>query len=68
MVIDCATARNLELTVNLSTRNDKEILFGIQNRMLIPMGSKPSRSNLLEPHEQENGQHAVGQCTGADSV
>ncbi|KAK3810974.1 MAG: hypothetical protein J3Q66DRAFT_350672 [Benniella sp.] len=68
MAIDCATTRNLEPAVSLSTRNDKEILFGIRNKMLTPMGSKRSRSNILQPHEQVIHQHAVGQRTRADSV
>ncbi|KAF9359640.1 MutS protein msh4 [Mortierella sp. NVP85] len=53
MVVDCATARNLELTVNLSTRNDKETLFGILNETLTPMGSRLLRSNILQPLTDE---------------
>jgi DNA mismatch repair ATPase MutS len=52
MVIDCLTARNLELTVNLSTRNDNETLLDILNETLTPMGG-PHRSNILQPLTDE---------------
>ncbi|KAF9983341.1 MutS protein msh4 [Modicella reniformis] len=53
MVIDCATARNLELTINLSTQNDKATLFGILNETLTPMGARLLRSNILQPLTDE---------------
>ncbi|KAG0239065.1 MutS protein msh4 [Mortierella sp. GBA43] len=53
MVIDCATARNLELAVNLSTRDDKETLFGVLNQTLTPMGRRLLRSNILQPLTDE---------------
>ncbi|KAF9575457.1 MutS protein msh4 [Mortierella alpina] len=49
MVIDPATARNLELTINLSSQNDKETFFGILNQTVTPMGSRVLRSNILQP-------------------
>ncbi|KAG0380109.1 MutS protein msh4 [Mortierella sp. AD032] len=53
MVIDCATARNLELTMNLSSQNDKDTLFGILNETLTPMGARLLRSNILQPLTDE---------------
>ncbi|KAF8941708.1 MutS protein msh4 [Haplosporangium gracile] len=53
MVIDCATARNLELTMNLSNQNDKDTLFGILNETLTPMGARLLRSNILQPLTDE---------------
>ncbi|KAF9910598.1 MutS protein msh4 [Linnemannia zychae] len=53
MVIDCATARNLELTINLSSRNDKDTLFGTLNETLTPMGARLLRSNILQPLTDE---------------
>ncbi|KAF9990044.1 MutS protein msh4 [Mortierella antarctica] len=49
MIIDPATARNLELTINLSSQNDKETFFGILNQTVTPMGSRVLRSNILQP-------------------
>ncbi|KAF9097154.1 MutS protein msh4 [Mortierella sp. AD031] len=53
MVIDCATARNLELTMNLSSQNDKDSLFGVLNETLTPMGARLLRSNILQPLTDE---------------
>ncbi|KAF9203814.1 MutS protein msh4 [Haplosporangium sp. Z 27] len=53
MVIDCTTARNLELTANLSSQNDKETLFGVLNETLTPMGARRLRCNILEPSKDE---------------
>ncbi|KAG0296467.1 MutS protein msh4 [Linnemannia gamsii] len=53
MIIDCATARNLELTMNLSSQNDKDTLFGILNETLTPMGARLLRSNILQPLTDE---------------
>ncbi|KAG0369469.1 MutS protein msh4 [Gamsiella multidivaricata] len=53
MIVDSATARNLELTINLSSRNDKETLFGILNATMTPMGSRLLRSNILQPLTDE---------------
>ncbi|KAH7049847.1 DNA mismatch repair protein Msh4 [Linnemannia elongata] len=53
MVIDCATARNLELTMNLSSQNDKDTLFGTLNETLTPMGARLLRSNILQPLTDE---------------
>ncbi|KAK3807810.1 MAG: hypothetical protein J3Q66DRAFT_270402, partial [Benniella sp.] len=49
MVIDCATAQNLELTVNLSTRNDNKNPLWYPEQMLTLMGGRPLRSNILQP-------------------
>ncbi|KAF9915240.1 MutS protein msh4 [Lobosporangium transversale] len=49
MIMDCTTTKNLELTVNLSGRNDKETLFGVLNETLTPMGSRCLRTNILQP-------------------
>ncbi|KAF9115307.1 hypothetical protein BGX27_008309 [Mortierella sp. AM989] len=53
MVIDCTTARNLELTTNLSSQNDKETLFGVLNETTTPMGARRLRCNILEPCKDE---------------
>lgn len=53
MVVDCATAKNLELTQNLVSQNDKETLFGILNETLTPMGARLLRSNILQPLTDE---------------
>ncbi|KAF9356455.1 MutS protein msh4 [Mortierella sp. AD094] len=53
MVIDCTTARNLELATNLSSRNDKETLFGVLNETITPMGARRLRCNILEPCKDE---------------
>ncbi|KAF8939155.1 MutS protein msh4 [Dissophora ornata] len=53
MVLDCATAKNLELTVNLSSQNEKETLFGILNETMTPMGARLLRSNILQPLTDE---------------
>jgi len=53
MIIDCATARNLELTQNLASQNDKETLLGILNETLTPMGTRLLRSNILQPLTDE---------------
>ncbi|KAF9432214.1 MutS protein msh4 [Entomortierella beljakovae] len=53
MAIDCTTARNLELTTNLSRQNDKETLFGILNETVTPMGARRLRCNILEPCKDE---------------
>jgi DNA mismatch repair protein MSH4 len=53
MVIDCTTARNLELTKNLSSQNDKDTLFGVLNETLTPMGARLLRSNILQPLTDE---------------
>ncbi|KAG0047888.1 MutS protein msh4 [Gryganskiella cystojenkinii] len=53
MVIDPATANNLELVQNLSSHNDKETLFGILNETLTPMGARLLRSNILQPLTDE---------------
>ncbi|KAG0202103.1 MutS protein msh4 [Mortierella sp. GBA30] len=49
MIIDPATARNLELTVNLLRQNDKETFFDITDQTLTPMGARLLRSNILQP-------------------
>ncbi|KAF9403041.1 hypothetical protein BGX21_007508 [Mortierella sp. AD011] len=53
MIIDCTTARNLELSTNLSSRNDKETLFGVLNETVTPMGARRLRCNILEPCKDE---------------
>ncbi|KAG0303178.1 MutS protein msh4, partial [Dissophora globulifera] len=53
MVLDCATARNLELTINLSNHSDKETLFGIMNETMTAMGARLLRSNILQPLTDE---------------
>ncbi|KAG0299101.1 MutS protein msh4, partial [Dissophora globulifera] len=53
MVLDCATARNLELTINLSNHSDKETLFGIMNKTMTAMGARLLRSNILQPLTDE---------------
>ncbi|KAI1315559.1 MutS protein msh4 [Mortierella claussenii] len=49
MVVDSATAKNLELTVSLSSQNDRETLFGVLNETTTPMGSRCLRTNILQP-------------------
>ncbi|KAF9583132.1 MutS protein msh4, partial [Lunasporangiospora selenospora] len=53
MVIDCATARNLELTTNILRDNDRETLFGILNETSTSMGARLLRSNILQPLTDE---------------
>jgi DNA mismatch repair protein MSH4 len=53
MVIACATAWNLEFTVNVSTRNYKATLFGIPNETMTPMGGRLLHSNILQPLADE---------------
>ncbi|KAF9183929.1 MutS protein msh4 [Haplosporangium sp. Z 767] len=53
MIIDCSTARNLELTINLSSHNEKETLFNILDETLTPMGARLLRANILQPLTDE---------------
>ncbi|KAG0286924.1 MutS protein msh4 [Dissophora globulifera] len=52
-MLNCATARNLELTINLSNHSDKETLFGIMNEINTDMGARSLRSNILQPLTDE---------------
>ncbi|KAG0299673.1 MutS protein msh4 [Dissophora globulifera] len=54
MMLDRATAHNLELTINFSSHNDKETLFGIVNKTMTAMGARLLRSNLLQPLTDES--------------
>ncbi|KAG0269965.1 MutS protein msh4 [Actinomortierella ambigua] len=53
MLIDHATARNLELTVNLCTNRGKHSLLGILNHTCTSMGSRLLRTNILQPLNDE---------------
>lgn len=53
MLIDSGTARNLELTVNLSSQDDQGTLFGVLNQTLTPMGNRLLRTNILQPSKDK---------------
>ncbi|KAF9978646.1 hypothetical protein BGZ73_001299 [Actinomortierella ambigua] len=53
MLIDHATARSLELTVNLSSNREKHSLLGILNHTCTSMGSRLLRTNILQPLNDE---------------
>lgn len=53
MLIDSGTARNLELTVNLSSQGHQGTLFGVLNQTLTPMGSRLLRTNILQPSKDK---------------
>ncbi|KAF9420065.1 hypothetical protein BGZ94_009231 [Podila epigama] len=53
MLIDSGTARNLELTVNLSGHDDQGTLFGVLNHTLTPMGNRLLRTNILQPSKDQ---------------
>ncbi|QRV84814.1 DNA mismatch repair protein MutS [Ceratobasidium sp. AG-Ba] len=49
MMIDCETARNLELAQNNAERRSKHSLFGLLNHTFTPMGCRLLRVNILAP-------------------
>jgi DNA mismatch repair protein MSH4 len=49
MMMDCATARNLELASNALNRRSKESLYGFLNHTLTRMGARMLRTNILQP-------------------
>ncbi|QRW13414.1 DNA mismatch repair protein MutS [Ceratobasidium sp. AG-Ba] len=49
MIIDCETARNLELAQNNAERRSKHSLFGLLNHTFTPMGCRLLRVNILAP-------------------
>lgn len=53
MLIDSGTARNLELTVSLSNKDDQGTLFGVLNQTLTPMGNRLLRTNILQPSKDK---------------
>ncbi|KAI7883907.1 hypothetical protein K492DRAFT_205104 [Lichtheimia hyalospora FSU 10163] len=58
VMIDVATARNLELVSNIMQRNSNDTLFGVLNHTVTPMGSRLLRTNILQPSTDE----ALIQC------
>ncbi|KAI8815605.1 muts domain V-domain-containing protein [Fimicolochytrium jonesii] len=49
MMIDPSTARNLELTLNLTNPKSTQTLFGVLNHTCTPMGARLLRMNILQP-------------------
>ncbi|KAK3807786.1 MAG: muts domain III-domain-containing protein [Benniella sp.] len=53
IIVDYTTVRNLEFTVNLSTRNDKETVFGVLDEMLTLMEGSLLQFYILQPLADE---------------
>ncbi|KAG0097316.1 MutS protein msh4 [Podila epicladia] len=53
MLIDSGTARNLELTVNISSQDDQGTLFGMLGQTLTSMGNRLLRTNILQPSKDK---------------
>ncbi|KFH69849.1 hypothetical protein MVEG_04653 [Podila verticillata NRRL 6337] len=53
MLVDSGTARNLELTVNLSSQGHQGTLFGVLNQTLTSMGNRLLRTNILQPSKDK---------------
>ncbi|KAG0237291.1 MutS protein msh4 [Actinomortierella wolfii] len=53
MLVDHATARNLELAVNMSNNREKHSLLGVLNHTCTSMGSRLLRTNILQPLNDE---------------
>ncbi|CAB4399973.1 unnamed protein product [Rhizophagus irregularis] len=49
MMIDCVTARNLELISNINNPRSNHSLYGILNNTRTPMGARLLRTNTLQP-------------------
>ncbi|KAG9077625.1 MutS protein msh4, partial [Ceratobasidium sp. UAMH 11750] len=49
MMIDCETARNLELVQSSTVRKSKNSLFGLLNHTFTPMAHRLLRVNILAP-------------------
>ncbi|CAB4414135.1 unnamed protein product [Rhizophagus irregularis] len=49
MMIDCVTARNLELISNINNPRSNHSLYGVLNNTRTPMGARLLRTNTLQP-------------------
>ncbi|CAG8463257.1 4619_t:CDS:10 [Acaulospora morrowiae] len=49
MMIDCVTARNLELISNINDSHNNQSLYGVLNKTATPMGARLLRANILQP-------------------
>ncbi|RHZ86046.1 hypothetical protein Glove_55g65 [Diversispora epigaea] len=49
MMIDCVTARNLELICNINSPNNNQSLYGVLNKTSTSMGARLLRTNILQP-------------------